>query len=81
MKSKLPVVFENQVWRDFKIPPEGDGGGYGPSSCHLWVYYPEDNYVTQWHNWSGCSRDIKELIKEKAMWCYCLEPIMPRKTK
>ena len=74
----IPVCFEEQVWKSFKTPPGDDSeGGYGPSGNHLWVYYPDDNWVSQWHNWSGCSSDIKELIEEKAMWCYCLEPIKP----
>lgn len=78
---KKNVIFKSQAWKDFKTPPQHESDAYGPSSNHLWIYYPEDNYVTQWYNWSGYSEDIKELKKKKAMWCYCLKPNIPGETK
>jgi len=75
------VHYTEQKWRTFKTPPGDDSeGGYGPSGNHLWVYHPDDNWVSQWHNWSGCSSDIKELIQEKAMWCYAVPPHAPEIT-
>jgi hypothetical protein len=82
-KSPKPVVFSPQVWRDFKSPPgsefpDMEDDGYGPSGLDIFVYYPEDERVSSWVNWSGCPSDIKNLKKNKALWCYSYQPHMPK---
>jgi hypothetical protein len=71
-------MYVEQNWHTFKeAEPVLEDTGYGPSGMDLWIYYPQRDYVTEWHNWSGCDSDIKELIKEKALWCFAWEPLSP----
>jgi hypothetical protein len=70
-KNKMIVVqYEEQYWRTFDILPDDGFAGYGPSGVNLCIYFPKDNSILNWANWSGLSNDIKNLKKQKCMWCY-----------
>jgi len=76
---KKLVNYDVQFWNDFSNPPNQVDSGYGPSGLDLWIYDPKSNYISTWVNWSGSSEDIKALKKDKALWCYQIKPLPPKK--
>lgn len=74
--STLVVSYLPQTWKSFAKPPPRVDSGYGPSGIDLWIYRPGEG-ISSWSNWSGCLTDIKELLEEKALWCFQVEPKLP----